>query len=112
MSHPYHHAISSVKRWGGDPDDYIAIHNWFDATKELFGDFRHRALRHHAHGIYECERAFGDTITISTGKVVPVRLIAEQHVIEDCGRIPSVGDWLSRIGPEPWMNRPNPLSKQ
>ena len=112
MSHPYHHAISSVKGWGGDPEDYIAIHNWFDATKELHGDFRHRALRHHAHGIYECERIFGETITISTGKVVPVRLIAERHVIEDCGRIPSVGDWLSCIKAEPWMNKPNRLSKQ
>ena len=31
------------------------------------------------------ERFFGATITISTGRVVPVRLIGEQHVVEDLG---------------------------
>jgi hypothetical protein len=47
--------------FGGQPEDYLAIHNWFDATKENFCDFRHRALRHHAEGIFECERVFGTT---------------------------------------------------
>ncbi len=23
MAHPYHHALSSVRTWGGVPDDYI-----------------------------------------------------------------------------------------
>jgi hypothetical protein len=112
MSHPYHHARSSVKRFGGQPDDYIAIHNWFDATKELHGDFRHRAVRHHAHGIFEAERVFGITIKrASDGKEVPVRPIAEQHVIEDCGFIPTLSDWLKNIKSEPWMNNPIKLSK-
>jgi hypothetical protein len=30
MPHPHHHSLSSVKRWGGVPDDYAAIHDWFD----------------------------------------------------------------------------------
>jgi hypothetical protein len=25
MAHPYHHALSSVKKWGGAIEDYIAI---------------------------------------------------------------------------------------
>ena len=53
MTHPLHHAESSVRRWGGEPRDYLAIHEWLDATKELFCDFRHRALRHHSHGVFE-----------------------------------------------------------
>lgn len=105
MTHPYYHAQSSAKLFGGAAEDYLAIHNWFDATKESFADFRHRALRHHAEGIFECERVFGVTITNSQGKHIPVRYIGEQHVIEDCGRIPSVSDWLSKIPPEPWMTR-------
>lgn len=106
MSHPYHHALSSVKRFGGEANDYLPIHNWFDETKEFHGDFRHRALRHHTHGIFEAERVFGVTITTSSGKEVPVRLIGEQHVVEDCGFIPTLNDWLKAIKPEPWMNRP------
>lgn len=103
--HPYHHALSSAKMFGGKTSDYIAIHNWFDQTKESFADFRHRALRHHAEGIFECQRVFGLLITNADGKEVPVRYIGEQHVMEDCGRIPSAADWLRRIRPEAWMSR-------
>jgi len=39
----------------------------------------------------------------SADRVVPVRFIGEQHVLEDLGRIPTVADWLGRIQPEPWM---------
>jgi hypothetical protein len=33
MAHPYHHALSSVKKWGGTVDDFMAVHAWFDASK-------------------------------------------------------------------------------
>jgi hypothetical protein len=105
MSHAHFHAQSSARRFGGAPDDYLAIHQWFDATKEMWADARHRALRHHSQGIFECERQFGVTIPNSAGKNVPVRLIGEQHVMEDCGGIiPAIADWLSAIRFEPWMN--------
>lgn len=105
MPHPYHHALSSAKRWGGSVEDYQPIHAWFDGSKEIIADFRHRALRHHAEGIFMVERIFGTTITTSTGRVVPVRLIGEQHVQEDLGFIPSFADWARAIRTEPWMLR-------
>jgi len=58
------------------------------------------------------ERFFGVTITISTGRVVPVRLIGEQHVIEDLGFIPSFADWVRCIRAEPSMGRAQPIHKQ
>lgn len=104
MAHPYHHALSSVRKFGGSTGDYQKIHDWFDASKEIIADFRHRAMRHHAHGIFECERIFGTTITNSDGREIPVRLIAEQHVKEDfAGHIPSFADWVRAIRPERWM---------
>lgn len=104
MAHAFHHAQSSAKRFGGKPADYQAIHDFFDCTKEFEPSFRHRALRHHMHGIFEAERLFGVTITNSDGKEIPVRLIGEQHVREDCcGMIPSVHDWLKGIPREDWM---------
>ena len=104
--HPHHHALTSVKKWGGVAEDYAAIHDWFDATKELFADARHRALRHHSQGIFEAERIFGRTIRNSDGVDVPVRYIGEQHVREDCGGfIPTVSDWLQFIQIKPWMNK-------
>jgi len=112
MAHPYHHALSSIRKWGGTADDYIAIHSWFDESKMILADFRHRALRHHAEGIFMAERVFGTTLTISTGKVVPVRLIGEQHVREDLGRIPGFADWARAIRPEPWMGRAQPVERE
>lgn len=106
------HAHSSVRRWGGVVEDYLPIHNWFDATKELVGDFRHRALRHHATGVVECEQRFGMEITLSTGRKIPTRWIAERHLIEDFGRIPTVQDWLRCIKPEPWMTAARQLHRE
>jgi hypothetical protein len=108
---PYHHAVSSVRKWGGEPEDYQPIHDWFDASKEFYADFRHRALRHHAQGIFEAERMFGTTITNSKGQKIPVRFIGEQHVKEDCGFIPSMEDWFKQINPQPWMHQPLPTKE-
>ena len=105
MAHPYHHALSSVKKWGGTVQDYHRIHDWFDASKQITADFRHRALRHHAEGIFMAETIFGKTITLSTGRVILVRWIGQQHVREDLGFIPSFADWVKAIRPEPWMGR-------
>lgn len=105
MAHPYHHALSSVKKWGGTVDCYYAVHAWFDQSKEIIADFRHRALRHHAEGIFMAETIFGRTLTLSTGRVIPTRWVGEQHVKEDLGFIPSFADWVKAIRPEPWMGR-------
>lgn len=102
MAHPWHHSISSAKKWGGTPEDYAPIHNWFDHTKELVPDIRHRAARHHAEGIFVCEQVFGITITVA-GRAIPVRWIAEQHVKEDLGFIPTLQDWLRNLDIQPWM---------
>ena len=112
MGHCYHHALSSARKWGGTAEDYLPLHQWFDESKEITADFRHRALRHHAQGIFELERTFGAAITISTGRVVPVRLIGEQHVLEDLGFIPSFADWVKAIRPEPWRGRSERIEAQ
>ena len=52
MGHCYHHALSSVKKWGGAAEDYLPLHQWLDESKAITADFRHRALRHHAEGIF------------------------------------------------------------
>jgi hypothetical protein len=105
MAHSYHHAVSSARTFGGRPEDYLQLHTWFDRSKEIVADFRHRALRHHAEGIFMAETLFGAVITNSSGRRVPVRLIGEQHVLEDLGRIPSFADWVRCIKPQPWMCR-------
>ncbi len=103
MAHPLHHAISSARRYGGRPEDYIEVHAWFDASKAHLATPQHRALRHHTAGIFEAETVFGTVLRNSGGREVPVRFLGEQHVREDCRRIPTLADWLSKIPLEPWM---------
>ena len=103
MAHPLEHARSSARKFGGKPEDYLAIHHWFDESKAFFADFRHRALRHHTEGIFLAERIFGISVHNDDGVGIPVRYIGEQHVREDLGRIPSAQDWFVRIRPQRWM---------
>jgi hypothetical protein len=110
MAHPWHHALSSARRWGGRPEDYLAIHTFFDDTKRCLGDLRHRALRHHAEGVFLAERVFGVTLTNSAGRVVPVRWVGEQHVKEDLNWVPTVKDWLMHLRLEPWMGKAGKLA--
>ena len=105
MAHCYFHALSSVRKWGGRPEDYLPLHQWFDQSKDILADPRHRALRHHAEGIFMLEALFGATIVNADGRIVPVRLIGEQHVREDLGSIPSFADWARLITPQNWMLR-------
>ena len=116
MAHCYYHALSSVRKWGGRPDDYLPLYQWFDQSKAILADPRHRALRHHAEGIFMLEALFGATIVNADGRTVPVRLIGEQHVREDLGSIPSFADWARLIAPQAWMLRghhlDDPLAEQ
>lgn len=109
MATPMHHAMSSAKKHGGTWEQYVHIHNWFDETKAWVPDIRHRAFRHHAEGIFECEKIFGTaiTITLKSGvvKLVPVRVLGEQHVTEDCGFIPNARDYVQGMKIEPWQKK-------
>lgn len=74
-----------------------------DWSKSALADVRHRAIFHSAFGIYIVEKVFGETITNSDDKEVSVRDIAEQHVMEDLGFIPSLEKWLEKLPIEDWM---------
>lgn len=102
---PLVHAKKSAHKFGGDITDYIEIHNWFDQTKAHIADSRHRLVLHNAFGIFLCEQVFGEIaqkadgsfirmpyITNSAGKQISIRDIAEQHVLDDVGKIPSLAE--------------------
>jgi len=111
------HAKNSVKKWGGNIYDYMPIHDFMDSSKAHIADMRHRALLHSAFGCFLVERVFGDYetlpdgkivkasyITNSDGKKVGVRDIAEQHIYEDMGWIPSVTDYFKHMKQALWFS--------
>jgi len=137
---PFIHAINSVKKFGGIPEDYISIHNFFDWTKSTIGDLRHRVILHNTFGAYLAEKLFGypevkiqkaaekfgwteeeveavrnlidearsndvTTIKNSEGRRIQIRDIAEQHIIEDMGCVPTVGDCLHLLPVHGWLRK-------
>lgn len=108
MSKPWVHAVSSARRFGGVPEDYLPLHNLMDSSKSAIADSRHRALTHNTWFIGPdgpLERIFGVTLVNSDGRRVSVRELGEQHVLEDFGGrfIPTPQDYLQGIPFEDWM---------
>lgn len=101
---PFLHAKLSAKKFGGKYEDYMDIHEFIDHSKSAMADVRHRAMLHSAWGIYVVSRVFGDMMTNSEGKLVSVRDVAEDHVLQDLGFIPTVQDWLKETPIEGWMS--------
>lgn len=91
---PWIHAKASASKYGGKPEDYIAIHDFIDCSKSAFPDMRHRAILHNSLGPYIAEQIFGHIIVNSDGKEVSVRDACEDHIIQDLGFIPAVSQWL------------------
>lgn len=103
---PYEHARNSVRKYGGVVEDYLPIHNFLDSSKAHVADMRHRAMLHNSFGCYLAEQLYGVYFTNSDGKVVQVRDIAEEHIIEDMGRIPSVNEYLEGMPFYDWLGGP------
>lgn len=84
-------------------EDYLDIHEMLDCSKSNEPTIKHRALFHNSLGPYIAARIFGDVITNSAGKLVSVRDICEEHIIEDMGRIPTVADYLDGMPMYDWL---------
>lgn len=100
---PWLHAKVSVKKWGGKEEDYMPIHDFLDSSKACHADMRHRAILHSSFGCFIAERVFGTNITNSDGKLVSVRDVAEQHIIDDMGKIPNVSEYLDGMPLYDWL---------
>ena len=77
-----------------------------DCSKAYVSDNRHRALTHTNFWIHEVMiPIFGYTITNSVGRVVSVKDICEEHVLEDFGMrfIPTAQDYLENMEFQDWM---------
>jgi hypothetical protein len=104
----WHHAVSAARKWGGEPELYLPIHEFIDSSKKIIGDVRHRSVYHHTEGVWLCQRIFGVTLAVPRTRgeptLVPVRLIAERHILEDLGWLPSPADYIKGMPIATWMS--------
>lgn len=103
---PIEHAKIHAKRYGGKPEDYIYIDNFLDSSKVAHGTMKHRAIYHHTVGCFLVEQLFGVECLNSAGKSYSPRQIAEDHIIQDLGWLPSLDDWMKEMEIKAWMGNP------
>ena len=101
---PYLHAKISAKKFGGKAEDYLDIHDFIDSSKACLPDVRHRALLHNSFGCFMVEKIYGHVRVNSDGKEYSPRDVAEEHIKEDLGFIPTVEQYLKNMSMEPWMS--------
>jgi hypothetical protein len=107
MANPEIHSKSSVKRWGGKIEDYIAIHELIDSPKATMNNNSSRALTHNTWFAYTIiPKVFGYNIINSSGKSVDTIDIAMLHIAEDFRMkfVPTPQDYLKHLVVQPWFN--------
>lgn len=107
MANPKIHSQSSVKRWGGKIEDYLAIHELLDSPKATMNNNTSRMLTHNVWFCYQIiPKIFGYDIVNSAGKRVDTVDIAMLHISEDFRHkfIPTAQDYLKHMVIQPWMN--------
>lgn len=106
MANAWIHSISSAKKFGGTPDDYLKIHMKMDCSKAYISNNAHRALTHHSFWIHEVMiPIFGYVMTNSDNKQVAVKDICEQHILEDFSMkfIPTAQDYIENLEFVDWI---------
>jgi cysteinyl-tRNA synthetase len=106
MANSYIHAKNSVRKFGGQLEDYLEIHVKMDCSKAYISSNLHRTLTHNSFWIHEVMiPIYGYTITNSDGKQISVKDICEQHILEDFGMrfIPTAQDYLENMEFKDWM---------
>jgi hypothetical protein len=100
MANPLIHSKSSVKRWGGSVEDYLAIHELIDSPKATMNNNSSRALTHNSWFAYTIiPKIFGYNIVNSSGKSVDTVDIAMLHILEDFRMkfVPTPQDFLKHL---------------
>lgn len=101
---PFLHSKAHSRKYGGSPSDYADIDDFMDSSKSAFPDVRHRAILHSSFGCFIVEKVFGRTRINSEGKEYSPRDIAEDHIIQDLGFIPTVEQYLRNMATQVWMS--------
>lgn len=97
------HCRLSAMIYGGDPEEYMALHASMNQVRDVLPDQRGQCILHNSWGISLLLRKFGETMTLSTGKKIPTRMVLEFHVTQDLGHIPTVAEAMEHIHIRSWM---------
>jgi hypothetical protein len=120
MANAQIHSQSSVKRWGGKIEYYIAIHELIDSPKACMNNNSSRLITHNVWFCYNIiPKIFGYNLINSSGKRVDTIDIAMLHVAEDFRMkfVPTLEDYLKHLTLPAWIHNgvkdvENPIATQ
>lgn len=109
----WHHCMYSCERFGGEPDDYLPVHQLINSARSVLPDETSRCLLHHAWGIDLAVRCLGTTFCRgSDQRQISTRQVAEAHILHDLGTIPTMVEAVEAVPLAKWMyDHAMPLSR-
>jgi hypothetical protein len=99
-------------RWGGAPEDYRALIEFFDKPRELAPENPEAAdlITHNSFGIFLAEELSGTTLTLTitdnsqrSPQLISTRSVAEDLVYARVGSIPPAGNLAAHTKLKLWM---------
>jgi len=105
---PLQHARITAHRYGGEWQDWIAIHDWIDRSKAIFPSMQHRMFLHSDFGEWLAVRIHGEAIEAKDGTINSTRDLFRDHQVEDLGRVVTLAEWLHEIDADYWARRRKP----
>jgi hypothetical protein len=105
---PLQHARITRRRYGGEWQDWIAIHDWIDRSKAIFPSMQHRMFLHSDFGEWLAIRIHGEAIEAKDGTVIPTYDLFRDHQVEDLGRVVTLAEWLRETDADYWTRRRKP----
>jgi hypothetical protein len=105
---PLQHARITAHRYGGEWQDWIAIHDWIDRSKVIFPSMQHRMFIHSDFGEWLTVKIHGEAIGANDGTVISTRDLFSDHQVEDLGRVVTLAEWLHEVDADYWTRRRKP----
>jgi hypothetical protein len=105
---PLQHARIAAHRYGGEWQNWIAIHDWIDRSKAIFPSMQHRMFLHSDFGEWLAIRIHGEALEAKDGTVISTRNLFRDHQVEDLGRVVTLAEWLREIDADYWTRRRRP----
>jgi hypothetical protein len=105
---PLQHARITSHRYGGEWQDWIALHNWIDRSKMIFPSMQHRMFLHSDFGEWLTVQIHGEFFEAADSTVVATCELFRDHQVEDVGRVVPLAEWLREIDEPYWQRRHPP----
>jgi hypothetical protein len=105
---PLQHARITAHRYGGEWQDWIAMHDWIDRSKAIFPSMQHRMFLHSDFGEWLTVKIHGEATRSKSGAVIQTRDLFRDHQVEDLGRVVTLAEWLREIDADYWTRRRKP----